>query len=141
TSADLRATPAISPAYRSIPRSRTAPSGSGRSATSRRASGTPNRGRLLTCTPPIWPTPARRATSPRTRTNPASSSSPGSAPLFRNGRLVGGLGVSGDDVEQDDYVTAAGAAGYEPPPELRADQILLRGVRLPYWKFPRNPEQ
>jgi uncharacterized protein GlcG (DUF336 family) len=66
---------------------------------------------------------------------------PGSAPLYRNGQLVGGLGVSGDGVEQDDYVTAAGAAGHEPPPNQRADHIILRGVRLPYWKFPRNPEQ
>jgi hypothetical protein len=54
---------------------------------------------------------------------------------------VGGLGVSGDGVEQDDYVTAAGAQGFEAPPEIRADQVFVRGVRLPYWKFPRNPEQ
>ena len=66
---------------------------------------------------------------------------PGSAPLYRDGQLAGGLGVSGDGVEQDDYVTAAGAAGYEPPGAMRADQVILRGVRLPYWKFPRNPEQ
>lgn len=66
---------------------------------------------------------------------------PGSAPLYRNGRLVGGLGVSGDGVEQDDYATSGGVAGFEPPPEIRADQVFIRGVRLPYWKFPRNPEQ
>jgi hypothetical protein len=54
--------------------------------------------------------------------------------------LIGGLGVSGDGVEQDDYVTAGGAQGYEAPDALRADQVTLRGVRLPYWKFPRNPE-
>jgi len=66
---------------------------------------------------------------------------PGAAPLYKSGRLVGGLGVSGDGVEQDDYVTAAGAEGFEAPPEIRADQVFVRGVRLPYWKFPRNPEQ
>jgi uncharacterized protein GlcG (DUF336 family) len=66
---------------------------------------------------------------------------PGSAPLYRNGRLVGGLGVSGDGVEQDDYVTAGGALGYEAPASIRADQLVIRGVRLPYWLFPRNPEQ
>lgn len=66
---------------------------------------------------------------------------PGSAPLYRNGIMVGGLGVSGDGVEQDDYVTAGGAAGYEAPAAMRADQVLILGVRLPYWKFPRNPEQ
>ena len=66
---------------------------------------------------------------------------PGSAPLYRNGVMVGGLGVSGDGVEQDDYVTAGGAEGFEPPEQIRADQIFIRGVRLPYFKFPRNPEQ
>jgi uncharacterized protein GlcG (DUF336 family) len=66
---------------------------------------------------------------------------PGSAPLYRNGALIGGLGVSGDGVEQDDYVTAAGAQGFEAPGELRADQVFIRDVRLPYWKFPRNPER
>jgi uncharacterized protein GlcG (DUF336 family) len=66
---------------------------------------------------------------------------PGSEGLYRNGTLVGGLGISGDGVEQDDYVTAGGAAGFEPPASMRADQILIRGVRLPYLKFPRNPTQ
>jgi uncharacterized protein GlcG (DUF336 family) len=66
---------------------------------------------------------------------------PGSAPLYKNRQLAGGLGVSGDGVEQDDYVTAGGAAGFEPPDNIRADQIFIRGVRLPYFKFPRNPEQ
>jgi hypothetical protein len=49
--------------------------------------------------------------------------------------------VSGDGVEQDDFVTAGGAQGFEAPPGIRADQVLIRGVRLPYWLFPRNPEQ
>jgi uncharacterized protein GlcG (DUF336 family) len=66
---------------------------------------------------------------------------PGSAPLYKNNQLVGGLGVSGDGVEQDDYVTAGGAQGFEAPEAARADQVIVRGVRLPYWKFPRNPEQ
>lgn len=64
---------------------------------------------------------------------------PGSEGLYRNGGLIGGLGVSGDGVEQDDYVAAGGAAGFEPPARIRADQILINGVRLPYLKFPRNP--
>jgi len=66
---------------------------------------------------------------------------PGSAPLYKNGALVGGLGVSGDGVEQDDYVTSAGAAGFEPPSSALADRVFVDGVRLPYWRFPRNPEQ
>ncbi len=69
---------------------------------------------------------------------------PGSAPLYKTGRLAGGVGVSGDGVEQDDYVTAGAVAGFDAPDELRVDRSTIRtrngSVRLPYWKFPRNPE-
>jgi len=64
---------------------------------------------------------------------------PGSVALYRNGVLVGGLGVSGDGVDQDDYVAAGGAAGFEAPTQIRADQVVIDGVRLPYQKFPENP--
>lgn len=64
---------------------------------------------------------------------------PGSVPLYRNGVLVGGLGVSGDGVDQDDFVAAGGSAGFEAPTAIRADQVVLQGVRLPYLKFPSNP--
>jgi len=66
---------------------------------------------------------------------------PGSLALYKNGTLVGGLGISGDGVDQDDFVAAGGAAGFEAPAGIRADQVMLRGVRLPYLKFPRNPTQ
>jgi uncharacterized protein GlcG (DUF336 family) len=64
---------------------------------------------------------------------------PGSLPLYRNGNLVGGLGISGDGVDQDDYVAAGAAAGFEAPVAIRADQVIVQGVRLPYQKFPTNP--
>ena len=64
---------------------------------------------------------------------------PGSSPLYIGQELVGGLGVSGDGVEQDDFVTFGGSVGFRPPSEIRADQFSLRGVRLPFFKFPRNP--
>jgi len=64
---------------------------------------------------------------------------PGALPLYKNGTLVGGLGVSGDGVEQDDFATAGGAAGFEAPSSMRADRVFDQGVRLPYIKFPRNP--
>jgi uncharacterized protein GlcG (DUF336 family) len=64
---------------------------------------------------------------------------PGALPLYRNGVLVGGLGVSGDGVEQDDYVTSGAAAGFEAPANSRADRVFIDGVRMPYLKFPRNP--
>lgn len=66
---------------------------------------------------------------------------PGSVPLYRNGVLIGGLGISGDGVEQDDFVAAGGSVGFEAPPSIRADQIMVRDVRLPYLKFPRNPTE
>jgi uncharacterized protein GlcG (DUF336 family) len=64
---------------------------------------------------------------------------PGALPLYRNGVLVGGLGVSGDGVEQDDYVTSGAAVGFEAPANSRADRVFIDGVRMPYLKFPRNP--
>jgi uncharacterized protein GlcG (DUF336 family) len=64
---------------------------------------------------------------------------PGSVPLYRNGALVGGLGISGDGVDQDDFVAAGGSVGFEAPIAIRADQVTVRGVRLPYLKFPQNP--
>jgi hypothetical protein len=36
-------------------------------------------------------------------------------------------------------VTNGGTAGFEAPANIRADQITNQGVRLPYFKFPRNP--
>jgi uncharacterized protein GlcG (DUF336 family) len=76
---------------------------------------------------------------------------PGSLPLYRNGVLVGGLGVSGDGVDQDDFVTAGavnaacgfggpcGVPDFQAPVNIRADQVVIQNVRLPYQKFPRNP--
>jgi uncharacterized protein GlcG (DUF336 family) len=64
---------------------------------------------------------------------------PGSVGLYRNGELVGGLGVSGDGVDQDDYVTNGASTGFQAPTQIRADQILIDGVRLPYLKFPAVP--
>jgi hypothetical protein len=64
---------------------------------------------------------------------------PGSTPLYKSQILVGGFGVSGDGVDQDDVVTFAGSQGYAPPQRLRADMVFYRGVRLPFQKFNRNP--
>ena len=64
----------------------------------------------------------------------------GSSPLYRNGTLVGGLGVSGDGIEQDDYVTYFAAGPFLPPQNIWADQLIVDGARLPMFKFPRHPE-
>ena len=63
----------------------------------------------------------------------------GSIPLYKNGELVGAIGVSGDGIDQDDIITAAGAAGYAPSSTIRSDQFFVRSVRLPFVKFPRSP--
>ena len=64
---------------------------------------------------------------------------PGSVPLFKNGMLVGAIGISGDGVDQDDLIGAAGANGFSPPTNVRSDQTFVRSVRLPFLKFPRSP--
>jgi len=65
---------------------------------------------------------------------------PGGIPLYKNGQLAGAIGVSGDGVDQDDLIAAAGARGFEPPANIRCDQVFYKGVRLPYIKIPRQPE-
>jgi uncharacterized protein GlcG (DUF336 family) len=64
---------------------------------------------------------------------------PGGFPLYRNGVLIGAIGVSGDGIDQDDIVASSGAALFPAPKEIRADRFAYRGARLPYAKFPRNP--
>jgi len=66
---------------------------------------------------------------------------PGSTPVYGpSGQLIGGFGVSGDGVDQDDVVTFAGAQGFLPPDTVvRADEVFVNQVRLPYQKFLRNP--
>jgi hypothetical protein len=59
--------------------------------------------------------------------------------LYKNGVLVGAIGISGDGIDQDDIIAAAGAQGYSPAAGIRADQIFVRNVRLPFVKFPRSP--
>jgi len=64
---------------------------------------------------------------------------PGAFGLYRNGVLVGAIGVSGDGVDQDDLVAAAGCYDFLAPSAIRSDHFLYRGTRLPYAKFPRDP--
>lgn len=90
---------------------------------------------------------------------------PGSVGIYDStGKLMGGFGVSGDGVDQDDFVTTGGASGginpnptctgtncFLPPASvMRADQFCVLatgaaascggpGVRLPFSKFPRDP--
>jgi len=63
----------------------------------------------------------------------------GGIPLYKNGVLAGGIGVSGDGVDQDDYIAAGGTKGFEAPANIRTDQFRYNNTVLPYIKFPRQP--
>ncbi|MFA6716832.1 MAG: heme-binding protein [Victivallales bacterium] len=53
---------------------------------------------------------------------------PGGLPLYKDGELVGGIGVSGDGVDQDENVAIRGAAGFEPPPAIKVDTVTSGGI-------------
>ncbi len=72
---------------------------------------------------------------------------PGSVPIYRGDTLVGGIGISGDGVDQDDMIAFLGLhdAGVElgsvnnAPREMRADNITAKGTRLRYVNCPQAP--
>jgi uncharacterized protein GlcG (DUF336 family) len=64
---------------------------------------------------------------------------PGGFPLYRNGQMIGAIGVSGDGVDQDDLVAASGTQNFLTPLAMGADNIIFQDARLPYAKFPRDP--
>jgi hypothetical protein len=73
---------------------------------------------------------------------------PGGVPIYRGGRLAGGLGVSGDGVDQDDMIAFLGLANAgraldgaigNAPQAMRADQYAPNGVRLRYVQCPQAP--
>lgn len=57
---------------------------------------------------------------------------PGGIPLYKDGKLIGGIGVSGDGVEEDENVAEAGTKGYDAPKAIRIDTVTNDGV--PYTK-------
>ena len=48
---------------------------------------------------------------------------PGGAPLFKNGELVGAVGVSGDGVDQDDIITFNGTKSMRSAEPIRSDHL------------------
>lgn len=76
---------------------------------------------------------------------------PGAVPLYRGNQLVGGIGVSGDGIDQDDMVSFLGAHNGglrvggigNAPKDIRADRIVVnvggRPVRLRYVSCPFAP--
>lgn len=73
---------------------------------------------------------------------------PGGVPIYRNGTLIGAIGVSGDGVDQDDMIaflglheagiTLSGAIG-NAALSRRADILVQHGVRLRYVQCPQAP--
>ena len=63
----------------------------------------------------------------------------GGIPLYRGNTLIGAIGISGDGIEQDDLIAAGGAQLFPPPLAMRSDNFFVRGVRLPFVKFPPRP--
>jgi uncharacterized protein GlcG (DUF336 family) len=76
---------------------------------------------------------------------------PGSVPIYRGNRLVGGIGVSGDGIDQDDMISFLGLhnAGVNlgtignADPAIRADNIVVNvngeDIRLRFISCPFNP--
>jgi hypothetical protein len=72
---------------------------------------------------------------------------PGSVPIYRGSQLIGGIGVSGDGIDQDDMIAflAVHNAGAllgtlgNAPPGMRADTLTPRAVRLRYVQCPQAP--
>jgi uncharacterized protein GlcG (DUF336 family) len=67
---------------------------------------------------------------------------PGGFPLYKNGVVVGGIGIMADgiygfdpeiqDVDRDDeeFIAVAGATGFAAPEEIRAERIFVDGTLL-----------
>ncbi len=76
---------------------------------------------------------------------------PGSVPIYRGNTLIGGIGVSGDGIDQDDMISFLGMHNASvrvgginnAPPGIRADRIVVNvggtGVRLRYVSCPFAP--
>ena len=73
---------------------------------------------------------------------------PGSVPIYRGNTLIGGIGISGDGVDQDDMIAFLGVDGASQalngainnaPMALRADTQTPQGIRLRYVQCPQAP--
>lgn len=70
------------------------------------------------------------------------SADPGGFPIYKNGVVVGGIGIAGDgnygfdtnildrDVDAEEAIALAGIQGFAPPIEIAADRITVDGTSL-----------
>jgi uncharacterized protein GlcG (DUF336 family) len=80
----------------------------------------------------------------------------GGVPLYKNGQLVGGIGISGDGIDQDDLIAFYGASkaglsavgfgglgdsvyGFNAPASIRSDTLTVANARLRYVNCPEAP--
>ena len=104
---------------------------------------------LLSGTGPALPHNCADPTNANLRAANGIQIFPGSFPIYRGGVLVGGIGISGDGIDQDNMVAflgvfnagnALGTGIAHAPPAIRADQILgLVGGQLRYVNCPVAP--
>lgn len=89
-------------------------------------------------------------TTPTTAVDPLANGLqifPGSVPIYRGNTLVGGIGVSGDGIEQDDMIAFLSVHQSSvllgtinnAPVMMRADQLRPQGTRLRYVQCPQAP--
>jgi hypothetical protein len=73
---------------------------------------------------------------------------PGGVPVYRGNTLIGGLGVSGDGVDQDDMIAFLGLARAgkalntgvaNAPASRRSDTVTAQGLGLRYVQCPQAP--
>ena len=71
---------------------------------------------------------------------------PGSVPIYRGSQLIGGIGVSGDGVDQDDMIaflgvheSSQGGTFGNAATTMRADTLVPQGTRLRYVNCPATP--
>ena len=76
---------------------------------------------------------------------------PGGLPIYKDGMAVGGVGIEGDgvytvdrdpsDFDQpfEEVIAASAVRGFEAPALIRADNILVDGIRLPYTNATNPP--
>src|SRR5262245_25403166 len=89
--------------------------------------------------------------TPTSRAGSSLGGSPGGVPLYKNGQLVGGIGVTGDGIpepipgfraenpfifiagyDKDEDIALAGQHGYAPSSGILATNVFINGIRLPY---------